>query len=239
MKFLINKVLGRLGYGISKTRNLADAKISFSQCGEDLLVQYIFMLKGIEKPSYIDIGANDPYQLSNTAIFYEKGSRGLNIDANPLLIDRFKIHRPEDQNLNIGVGAEEEELDFFIINDHTLSSFSRGEVDKILATGKYFVDKVVKIKLISINRILDKYCDGKFPDFLSLDVEGIDFEIVKSIDFDRHWPKVICVEAAEYSARGDGARKNDLINFIVSKGYTEYANTNLNAILVKNEFWTS
>ena len=63
------------------------------------------------------------------------------------------------------------------------------------------------------------------------------FDIIKSIDFEKSYPKVICVEAAEYSPIGAGARRSDLINFLVSKGYYEYANTNLNAIMVKNEFW--
>jgi hypothetical protein len=65
----------------------------------------------------------------------------------------------------------------------------------------------------------------------------MDFQILQSIDFSKSYPKIICVEAAEYSPVGAGARRNELINFLVSKGYYEYANTNLNAIMVKNEFW--
>ena len=46
---------------------------SFSQCGEDLIVNYIFNLRGISLPSYLDIGANHPYFISNTALFHKKG----------------------------------------------------------------------------------------------------------------------------------------------------------------------
>ena len=72
---------------------------------------------------------------------------------------------------------------------------------------------------------------------MSLDVEGMDYQILQSIDFDKYWPKIICVEAAEYSPVGSGARREELINFLVGKDYYEYANTNLNAIMVKKEFW--
>ena len=65
----------------------------------------------------------------------------------------------------------------------------------------------------------------------------MDFQILKSINFDKSSPKIICVEAAEYSPIGAGKRRDELIDFLVAKGYYEYANTNLNAIMVKKEFW--
>lgn len=211
-------------------------KSSYSQCGEDLIVQYIFRLRGISKPTYIDIGANDPYFLSNTALFYELGCRGINIEANPMLHKHFLTERPEDVNLNIGISDKEEILDFYIMKDNTLSSFSKKECDEMIAHGKK-LDVVIQISLITIGKVLEQYNDNKFPDFMSLDAEGMDFQILRSIDFERNWPKVICVEAAEYSPIGAGKRRYDLIKYLEKKGYYEYANTNLNAIMVKNEFW--
>jgi len=210
---------------------------SYSQCGEDLIVQYIFNLRNINLPSYIDIGANDPFFISNTALFYQKGCRGINIEANPKLIDKFHIHRPNDVNLNVGVGPRNGDLDFYIMNDPTLSSFSKEESDNYIKTGKYHLVEKKLISLITINEVINKYCKGKFPDFMSLDAEGMDFEILKSIDFSNTSPKVICVEAAEYSSIGAGERRDDLISFLVEVGYYEYANTNLNAIMVKRDFW--
>ena len=61
--------------------------------------------------------------------------------------------------------------------------------------------------------------------------------ILRTIDFSKGGPKVICVEAAEYSPRGSGARRATLIEFLVSHNYYEYANTNLNAIMVERDFW--
>ena len=209
---------------------------SYSQCGEDLLVQYIFGLRGIARPSYIDIGAHHPFFINNTAIFYERGSRGINIEANPELIDAFSMHRPDDINLNIGIGDKEGELNFYVMKQNTLSTFSKEECDFMIANGNS-LSEIKKIKLTTISKILEKYFNNTFPDFMTIDAEGMDFQILQSIDFEKSFPKVICVEAAEYSPIGSGKRRNELIDFLVSKGYYEYANTNLNAIMVKNEFW--
>lgn len=214
----------------------AFVKGSFSQCGEDMIVEYLFRLRGVTSPSYMDIGANHPFYLSNTARCYERGCRGVNIEANPELIKLFERYRPEDTNLNIGISDREGEMDFYIMTDNTLSTFSKEECDSMVKGGKTLAG-VSKIKLTTISRILAEKCGNQFPDFLSLDVEGMDFDILRSIDFDRSSPKVICVEAAEYSPTGAGARRSQLIDFLSAKGYYEYANTNLNAIMVKREFW--
>lgn len=220
-----------------KNKKPSFQNISYSQCGEDLIVKYIFKLRGISKPSYIDIGANDPFFINNTAIFYKEGCRGINIEANPYLIDSFFNNRSEDVNLNIGIGSKEDFLDFYIMNDPTLSSFSKEECNNYINTGKYKLAKTKKIKLITLKNVIDKHNSGVFPDFMSLDAEGMDFEILQSIDFNKTSPKVICVEAAEYSPVGTGERRTELINFLVNKGYYEYANTNLNAIMVRSDFW--
>ena len=225
---------------VRKLRKLAGfpaGLTSYSQCGEDLIVNYIFSLRGIRLPTYLDIGANDPYFLSNTAFFYRKGCRGINIEANPQLIAKLRRYRPQDINLNLGVGHSEGEMDFYILSDPTLSSFSKEETTQATASGNIKVEAIKRIKLTTIEKVIDEYNKGIFPDFLSIDVEGMDLDILHSIPFNRFWPKVICAEAAEYSPIGAGERKNELINFLVSKGYYEYANTNLNAIMVKNEFW--
>lgn len=110
------------------SHNIANCKESYSQCGEDLLVQYIFNLRGISKPSYIDIGANDPFFLNNTAIFYSNGSRGVNIEANPHLMQRFYDLRQYDINLNVGIGENDQISEFYIMNDPTLVHFQKKNV---------------------------------------------------------------------------------------------------------------
>jgi FkbM family methyltransferase len=213
-------------------------KVSFSQCGEDLLIDYVLQLRGIHKPSYIDIGAHDPFSLSNTAIFYARGCRGINIEANPMLIGRFQGARPEDTNLNVGVGDSDGELDFFIMKDSTLSTFSEKEVNALKGYG-HQLDRVERIKVRTVQAIVDQYAGGVFPDVMSLDVEGQDLAILRSINFNGSVPRVICVEAAEYSPVGAGARNDQTISHLKENGYFEYANTNLNAIMVNQKFWNA
>jgi hypothetical protein len=129
-------------------------------------------------------------------------------------------------------------LEFFIMQDNTLSTFSIKERDQMVAVGQQMA-KVELITLTTVDQVISEYAGGVFPDFLSLDAEGLDFSILKSIAYDKHYPKIICVEAAEYSPRGGGERRSELLDFLTSKNYIEYANTNLNAIMVHEEFWAS
>jgi FkbM family methyltransferase len=222
---------------VEKTQHPASVfKKSFSQYGEDLIVDGIFQMRGIFKPTFIDIGANDPFKLNNTAIFYQRHSRGINLDANPHLIQAFQRWRPEDKNLNYGIGKGSGELDFYIMEDNTFSTFSADEKDRMLGCG-HKLAAVTRVEVRSLNWILQQHSSGIFPDFLSLDVEGMDMEILESMDWSASVPKVVCVEAAEYSPNGTGRRRSDLIEFVESKGYFEYANTNLNAVFVRKDFW--
>lgn len=211
-------------------------KISFSQCGEDLIIDYVFKLRGILKPTYLDVGAFHPYRLNNTYLFYQKGCRGINIEANPNLIKLFYAIRPNDVNLNIGISNVEAELPFYILTDPTLSTFSQTELNHMIGQGNK-LDRTIIIKTVPLPKVIHDYCNGIFPDLLSIDVEGLDFEILKTIEFEKSGPKIICVESAEYSNMGAGEKRIDLINYLIKKGYFEYATTNLNSIMVQNKFW--
>jgi FkbM family methyltransferase len=229
-------MIGRIINKIQRAAQLKRGIVSHSQCGEDLIINYVFTLRGLLKPSFIDIGANHPFGLSNTAFFYKKGSRGINIEPNPDFVGSFKKYRPEDINLNLGIGSSESVLEFYVFEDNTLSTFSESEHSNFVKAGKK-LKKKIQVQVRTINYVINQYCNDVFPDLLCIDVEGWDFEIIKSIDFSRTAPKVICVEAAEYSPIGAGQRRDELINYIKEQGYYEYANTNLNAIMVRNDFW--
>ena len=236
----MRKIIGTFGCEFIRKKEVSKRKHekkSYSQCGEDLIVEYIFNLRNITKPTYIDIGANDPFSISNTALFYNKGCTGINIEANPYLIKKFQDDRPLDINLSVGIGAKAGKLEFYVMNDSTLSSFSNIECENYIKTGKYHIVDTIQIEVVTLDSVIDKYCNGIFPDFMSLDVEGMDLDILKSINYNISAPKIICVEAAEYSPIGTGSRRDELIDFLIEKGYYEYANTNLNAIMVKKDFW--
>lgn len=216
---------------------LSHRKISYSQSGEDLIVEFIFGCLGIQKPDYIDIGAHDPFYLSNTAIFYETGSKGINIEPDPVLFKKFIIHRPTDKNLNIGISDNTEVQDFYVMNVPTLNTFSKKEAERCSLEGDYYINKTIKIKTDRIQNIISQYADNKFPQFLNIDAEGIDELIIDSIDFTTNFPLVMCIETISFSESGRGIKNTALIEKIVNAGYLNYADTNINTIFVRKESW--
>jgi FkbM family methyltransferase len=227
LKKIIGKILNWRGvYG-------RDFKRSYSQCGEDLIMDFIFGQIGVSRPSYIDIGAHHPYYLNNTALFSQRGARGINVEPDPYLFGNFVKKRPNDINLNVGVGEKNGQMDFYIMSTPTMNTFSKEGADDLVANFNFTIKEVRSTPLLDINTILNKYHEGKFPDLLSLDVEGLDEQIIRSIDLERNFPKVICIETTSYSETGNGLKNNSLIELISSQGYTNYADTYINTIFIK------
>jgi FkbM family methyltransferase len=185
----------------------------------------------------MDIGAHHPFGLNNTAIFYENGSRGINIEPDPTLIKAFIEHRPNDINLNIGIADKKSVLDFYIINDPVLNTFSREEAEKYHKEGNFRIVEQRKVEVETVQSVLDQYARGKFPDFLTIDAEGIDEIVLKAIDFNHNFPLIICVETISFSQSGRGIKNTGLIDFIRSHGYLLYADTYINSIFVRKERW--
>jgi FkbM family methyltransferase len=212
-------------------------KHSFSQSGEDLIIKHIFDSKGVFKPSYIDVGAHHPFFLSNTALFYQNGSTGINIEPNPVLFKKFTQHRKTDINLNIGIGLKNEELDYFVLTAETLNTFSKNDAERFCVEGNYKILNVLKVKCNPLMHVINNYCQGTFPAFLNLDVEGFEEVILEQIDFSKNYPLVICVETISFSEKGLGLKNFKLINFLLDKNYFVYSDTYINTIFVRKEFW--
>lgn len=212
-------------------------KTSYAQSGEDLIVKYIFDGIGVARPGYLDVGAHHPYYLSNTALFYESGSRGINIEPDPTLFAAFPVTRPGDVNLNVGIGKESGVLDFYVISSPTLNTFSREEAERYREQGDYRIVRVDKVQVTTIAAVISQYAGGKFPDFLSIDAEGVDELILHSIDYRQNAPTVICVETISFSTTGNGVKNTRLIDFLKEKDYLVYADTNINTIFVQRSKW--
>jgi hypothetical protein len=210
---------------------------SYSQTGEDIIIRFIFLSLKIDKPTYIDIGAHHPFYLSNTALLYENGSNGINIEPDSSLIKLFNKYRKRDINLNIGISDIDDVSDFYIMNVPTLNTFSKKETERYSNEGNYFVKDVKKMHVIKFNELIDKYANGSYPDFLNIDAEGVDEIIIKSIDFKIRPPIVICIETISFSTNGMGSKNNDLISYIKSKGYILFADTYINSIFVLKSIW--
>lgn len=212
-------------------------KKSYAQSGEDLIIDFIFKQIGINQPSYLDIGAHHPFYLNNTAIFYERGCRGINIEPDPSLFSEFIKSRKHDVNLNLGIGNKKGILDFYQMSTSTLNTFSEQEARNYANEGEFKIEKVIPVSVETISNILRDYNEEKFPDFLTLDAEGIDDIVIHSIDFEQNFPKIICVETISFSSSGTGVKNEKLISYLQDKGYLLYADTNINSIFVKKDLW--
>jgi FkbM family methyltransferase len=212
-------------------------KKSFSQTGEDLIVEFIFNDIGVDYPSYIDIGAHHPYYLNNTQIFYLKGCRGINIEPDPSLFNFFDSNRNDDINLNIGISDKSGELDLYVMNVPTLNTFSKVESENYANEGDFFVKEIKKIKVETISKIITEHNNNIFPDFLTIDAEGVDEIVLKSIDYDFSKPTVICTETVSFSAKGKGVKNTELIRYLENKGYILFADTYINSIFVLKNKW--
>ena len=165
-------------------------KRTYSMHGEDLVVEKYF--KDVVNGFYVDLGCYHPVQNNNTMLLYQKGWRGINIDINEFSINLFNFCRPDDLNLNFAVSDKNGEIDFYYQKKiSALSTIKKSQSD-LAFQGK------IKKKTISsqtLTQILDdsNYKD-KPIDFLDIDIEGADFDALKSLDFSRYSPKLICVE---------------------------------------------
>gem|GEM_PF-792751 len=210
---------------------------TYSQAGEDIILSYLFNELQIANPTYLDIGANYPIAFNNTYFLYQKGCRGVCVEADPTLIPELKKYRKKDRILNVGVGVtNEKELDFYIYDAKGLNTFSKEEVEQRSKFGTYQVQKVIKIPSVTINDIISQNFSVP-PNFLSIDVEGLDLDILKSMDFNKYRPDVICVETITYD-EGRGAKKiKNIVDFVCSQGYIVYADTHINTIFAAEKYY--
>ena len=215
---------------------------SYSQCGEDIIVQNLLerMETQPQKLSYLDIGGNDYKHLNNTYLMYSRGLSGVIIEANPFLADELKKHRSRDNVLNIGIGATKGELDFYIINGGGFSSFNKEFIDKTLANNPdATIDDVIKVKVLDFNTVVKQYCEGT-PDIVSIDIEGDELSVLKSVDFEKYRPLVFIVESIYCTEHVDlNAKRYDIGEFMKSRGYHEYAFTGVNSIFVDTKRFNS
>ena len=190
--------------------NFFKKKESYSMDKEDLVIQEYF--KNRTYGFYVDVGCYHPLQRNNTMLLYLKGWRGINIDISDFSIKLFKFLRPEDLNLNLAISNLEGEIDMFFQKKLSQLSTIKEKHAKIAFQGTIHNKKILSR---SLNSILEesKY-RGKRINFLNIDVEGSDFEVLQSLDFNKYSPELICIEVIEKELE-----KSDVFNFLYNKKY--------------------
>jgi FkbM family methyltransferase len=205
------------------------ARKFYSQEGEDMLLERF--LEDRHSGFYVDVGAHHPKRFSNTYRLYQRGWRGLNIDACPGSMTLFQRDRPKDINIEAAVSSTRQELTYYIFNEPALNTFRRDlAMERVGAL--YSIVKEVDIITVPLWQLLDQYLPTKIKiDLLTVDVEGLDYDVLKSNDWNRYSPEFILVECLGASTFDD-VKSNPVAQLLSAQHYSIAAKT-MNTVLFR------
>jgi len=185
-----------------------------AQFGEDIILKG-FLLKTVSDGFFVDIGCFHPRKYNNTYKLYKKGWRGINIDLDELKIQAFNMLRPEDCNILAAISDKESTVKVYDFDFFSVIT----TVDKEVAQkSENEIKWERKIKTQTLNSVIDSsQFAGRQIDVLSVDVEGHDLNVLKSLDFERYQPKIILIES--HLLNIDLIIKSDLYLFLKKRGY--------------------
>ncbi len=201
-------------------------KKSYSMFGEDIFIDNFF--KNKSNGIYVDVGCYHPLEGNNTHLLFKKGWSGMNIDLNKTSIELFRIARKNDINLRAAVTNKLNKIKFFYRKKiNMLNTINKNFANKSFRKGF----KIGFVKSSTLNSLLDKSkLKNKQIDLLNLDIEGNEINALKSLNFKKYNPKLICVEIHNYSKKGlkfSNFKSNPVYKFLRQKGYSK---------IWKNEF---
>lgn len=199
--------------------------ITFSQNMEDIILHGYFYNE-IEPGFYVDVGANHPVEDSVTKFFYVRGWTGINIEPIPHVFELIKEDRPRDTNLCIGISEKEGRAHINVYENHGTSTLSGDLSDSYAKRG--ISGTKVRIKLMRLDNLLEKYAKGKVINFMKIDVEGLETQVIKSNNWRTFRPKVVCVEST--------GRDTDWKNILKKAGYQLHIFDGLNEFYVAKEW---
>lgn len=172
--------------------------VFYAQFLEDYVLSIVF--NEVDKGFYVDVGAYHPSQISVTKYFYLRGWRGINIEPLPNQFPSFLAERPDDVNLNIGIAENTGELSLCIVTpvnqpEHdALSTFKENVVDIALKEGCVYTTVAVPVR--RLDDVLEEHPMSVIH-FMKIVVEGMEEEVLKSIDLSVHRPWVLVMKATE------------------------------------------
>jgi FkbM family methyltransferase len=219
-----------------KRINYKNKATSYSQAGEDAILRFLFNDYGKKRITYLDLGSNMPNYGNNTYWFYKNKSKGVCVDADINLVNQIKKMRKRDTVIHSGIStSNESEGVFYLFDEPALNTFSLKEVNARIEEGNHKVVGKINVKLQNINKIISENFET-YPDLLSIDIEGLDFQVLNSLDYNKYPIPVLCVETCEYSENHVRPKNTSFIKLLNDKGYEVYADTYINTIFV-NKKW--
>ncbi len=191
-------------------------KRSFAQSGEDIIADVELGKK--KDGFYVEVGAYHPKLFSNTYLFYKRGWNGVCIEPRPGAEREFEKIRPKDKFVSLGVGTKKDVLEYYEFDDGAANTFSKIQAQKNVKKAKRKLKRKINIAVMPLRDILAS-CEVKENeiDLLSVDVEGMDWEVLASNDWEKYRPRVIVCEDLEFDFRKIGSSK--ITKYLLDLGY--------------------
>lgn len=220
--------------------NLAEPPApSWSQSGEDRIVHFLFERMGsVQHLTYADLGAAFPAGHNNTYLFYTLEGSGLLVEADPAYLPMYQQFRPRDRVEQVAVVprrlADREFVEFYTMDDPGWSTVSTEHAAVASALNKGGIKATLRVPCITINDLLGRHFPDGNLDLLSMDLEGVDAELLEELDLRRFRPQVIIVENQhgwdpQWIRQARGAAN------LMTSGYVMFACTFVNYIFVRQE----
>jgi FkbM family methyltransferase len=172
---------------------------------------------------YVDIGAHHPLRFSNTHFFYARGWSGINVDAMPGSMAAFKQMRPRDVNLEIGIANDEDIKDFYMFHESALNGVSKTlALERHSRSNVSDIESTIKVKTHRLADVLASHLPaGQKIDFMNIDVEGFDLEVLHSNDWNTYRPAIVLVEILHSTF--ENLMHEEIVCFMRDVGYEVYA----------------
>jgi FkbM family methyltransferase len=198
-------------------------RTSYSQEGEDMILSRIFADKA--NGFYVDVGAHHPQRFSNTYYFYLLGWNGINIDAMPESMKIFNEIRPNDLNLEVGISETRQELTYYAFAEPAYSSFCKEVAEEYSQLYHLEIAFEKEIQTYPLSEVLDEHLPlNQSIDFLNIDVEGLDYQVLNSNDWEKYRPTIVLVEDLKQTSFCE-ANQSKVALFMREQNYTLYCKT--------------
>ena len=162
---------------------------SYAQNAEDVVLRRAF--EDVQRGFYVDVGASDPLEDSVTLHFYERGWKGVNIEPDPDEYARLVRARPRDVNLNAAVGLGDRPVTLYRSDTRGHGTLGVGTLPEKPCLSHVLVEQV------SLSTIFADYVPEGEVEFLKVDVEGWEADVLASADWEKVRPRIIVVEAVD------------------------------------------
>ena len=171
--------------------------ISYAQNCEDVILERAF--KGKRDGFYIDVGAGSPTVDSVSCHFYGKGWQGINIEPEPRSFALLVRHRPRDVNLNVALGERGETRLLYV--GGALSTLDANTARGHASAGAVRDAEAVRVNVTTLARVCETHCGDRAIDFLKIDVENWELQVINGGNWARYRPRVVLVEATAPNSR--------------------------------------